>query len=59
MVQISKLQTNINLYELARSLEINSNLLYIEYGSEITKGSNTKNKPRKKLKKYFELHLKW
>jgi len=53
MVQLSKLQTNINLYELARSLETNRHLLYIEYGSEITKGHNPKKKPKKKLKKYF------
>jgi len=51
IVQISKLTTNINLYELANNLCINDKILYIEHGVEITKGYNPKNKPKKKLKK--------
>ena len=51
IVQIGKLTTNINLYELANNLCINDNISYIEHGSEITKGYNPKNKPKKKLKK--------
>ena len=51
IVQIGKLTTNINLYELANNLCINDNISYIEHGSEITKGYKPKNKPKKKLKK--------
>ena len=51
IVQISKLTTNINLYELANNLCINDKISYIEHGVEITKGYNPKNKPKKKLKK--------
>lgn len=51
IVQIGKLTTNINLYELANNLCINDKISYIEHGSEITKGYNPKNKPKKKLKK--------
>ena len=51
IVQIGKLTSNINLYELANNLCINDKILYIEHGTEITKGYNPKNKPKKKLKK--------
>ncbi len=47
MVQLSKITTNINLYELANHLSINNNILYIEHGSIINKGINPKNKPKK------------
>ena len=63
IVQIGKISTNIDLYELANNLVINNNILYIEYGSEISKGDNFKKKTKKekKLKKYFynqvTLHL--
>tara|TARA_B100001094_G_scaffold143988_2_gene139501 strand:+ start:3551 stop:4327 length:777 start_codon:yes stop_codon:yes gene_type:complete len=55
MVQIGKLNTKIVLKSLAESLNINHNILYIEYGSEINKGSNNKKLSKKKLesKKYF------
>ena len=33
IVQISKLTTNINLYELANNLCINDKILYIEHGA--------------------------
>ena len=54
IVQIGKISTNINLFELANNLSINDEILYIEYGSEISKGDNLK-KPKKKEKpkKYF------
>ena len=51
IVQIGKLTTNINLYELANNLCITDKISYIEHGSEITKGYNPKDKPKKKLKK--------
>ena len=63
IVQIGKISSNINLYELAKNLNINDNILYIEYGSEISKGDKFKKitKKEKKLKKYFynqvTLHL--
>ena len=55
MVQIGKLNTQIILKSLAESLNINNNILYIEYGSEINKGFNDKKLSKKKLdsKKYF------
>ena len=46
IVQIGKLTTNINLYELANNLCINDKISYIEHGVEITKGYNPKNKPK-------------
>lgn len=54
MVQIGKLNTNIDLLNLANSLNENKNLLYIEYGDHVSKGDNGK-KPSKKNKsrKYF------
>lgn len=55
MVQIGKLNTNIILKTLAENLDINNNILYIEYGSEINKGNNNKKISDKKraVKKYF------
>lgn len=55
MVQIGKLNTNIILKTLAENLDINNNILYIEYGSEINKGNNNKKISDKKraIKKYF------
>ena len=55
MVQIGKLNTNIILKTLAEKLDINNNILYIEYGSEINKGYNNKKISDKKraIKKYF------
>lgn len=55
MVQIGKLNTNIILKTLAENLDINNNILYIEYGSEINKGTNNKKISDKKraIKKYF------
>lgn len=55
MVQIGKLNTKIILKSLAESLNINENILYVEYGSEINKGLNDKKLSKKKLdsKKYF------
>ena len=42
MVQIGKLNTEINLENLANKLDINKNILYIEYGSLVNKGENNK-----------------
>ena len=55
MVQIGKLNTRIILKILAEKLDINNNILYIEYGSEINKGYNTKkiSDKKKENKKYF------
>ena len=55
MVQIGTLNTQIVLKSLAESLNINQNILYIEYGSEINKGLNDKKISKKKLetKKFF------
>ena len=55
MVQIGKLNTKIILKTLAENLNINDNILYIEYGSEINKGENNKKLSDKKraVKKYF------
>ena len=55
MVQIGELNTKIILKSLAENLNINQNILYIEYGSEINKGLNDKKLSKKKLetKKYF------
>ena len=55
MVQIGKLNTNIILKTLAEKLDVNNNILYIEYGSEINKGINNKKISDKKraIKKYF------
>ena len=55
MVQIGTLNTQIVLKSLAESLNINQNILYIEYGSEINKGHNDKKISKKKLetKKFF------
>jgi len=55
MVQIGKLNTKIILKSLGESLNINENILYVEYGSEINKGLNDKKLSKKKLdsKKYF------
>ena len=55
MVQIGKLNTNIILKNLAENLDINNNILYIEYGSEINKGNNNKkiSDKKKAIKKYF------
>ena len=55
MVQIGKLNTEIDLKNLATNLNINDNILYIEYGSQINKGVNNKKFSKKRLenKKYF------
>ena len=55
MVQIGKLNTKIELSELAKTLETNDNILYIEHGSHISKGVNNKKFSKKKSdnRKYF------
>jgi TATA-box binding protein (TBP) (component of TFIID and TFIIIB) len=55
MVQIGELNTKINLENLAHNLDINKNIYYIEYGSQINKGINTKKFSKKKSesRKYF------
>ena len=55
MVQIGKLNTEINLENLANKLDINKNILYIEYGSLVNKGENNKKFSLKKQasRKYF------
>ena len=59
MVQIGTLNTQIVLKSLAESLNINPNILYIEYGSEINKGLNDKKLSKKnlKLKNTFIINL--
>lgn len=54
MVQIGKLNTNINLLNLGNSLKINHNILYVEYGDHVSSGDDGK-KPLKnnKSRKYF------
>jgi len=54
MVQIGKLNTNIDLLNTANALSINKNVLFVEYGDHVSKGDNGK-KPSKKDKprKYF------
>ncbi len=55
MVQIGRLNTEINLENLASKLDINKNILYVEYGPLINKGENDKKLSKKKQenKKYF------
>ena len=55
MVQIGRLNTEINLENLANKLDINKNILYIEYGSLVNKGVNNKKFSEKKQasRKYF------
>ena len=55
MVQIGKLNTKIDLSNLAKSLETNDNILYIEHGSHINKGVNNKkfSKKKRESRKYF------
>lgn len=55
MVQIGRLNTEINLENLAKKLDINKNILYIEYGSLVNKGLNNKKFSEKKQasRKYF------
>ena len=54
MVQIGKLNTNIDLLNLANALNENNNILYIEYGDHVSKGENGKKPPKKiKPRKYF------
>ena len=55
MVQIGELNTKINLENLAHNLDINKNIYYIEYGSQINKGINNKKFSKKKSesRKYF------
>ena len=61
IVQIGKVSSNINLEELADNLIINDKILYIEFGSRISKGINSKKISKKKIKKFFynqvTLHL--
>lgn len=54
MVQIGKLNTNINLLNLGNLLKINHNILYVEYGDHVSNGDDGK-KPSKtnKTRKYF------
>jgi len=57
MVQIGKIALHetqllaIDLSELAKNLEINENILFIEHGSHISKGLNPKEKAKKKKSK--------
>jgi TATA-box binding protein (TBP) (component of TFIID and TFIIIB) len=55
MVQIGKFASEIHLENLAKSLSINKNILYIEHGSTINKGINNKKISKKKQdnRKYF------
>lgn len=54
MVQIGKLNTNINLLNLGNVLKINHNILYVEYGDHVSNGVNGKKPPKKdKPRKYF------
>jgi len=55
--QLGKINATIELSELAKSLQCNENILYIEHGDAIRKGSDAKKSARKhkkqKPKKYF------
>lgn len=54
MVQIGKLNTNIDLLNAANALNLNNNILFIEYGDHVSKGDNGKKKPKSvKPRKYF------
>lgn len=54
MVQIGKLNTNIDLMNTANSLNINKNILFVEYGDHVSKGDNGKKRPKSdKPRKYF------
>jgi len=55
MVQLGRLNKEINLEKLATNLDVNKNILYIEYGSLINKGINNKkfSEKKKACKKYF------
>ena len=55
MVQIGKLNTQVNLSSLAIALEVNENILYIEHGKMVNKGVNNKKFSKKKSenRKYF------
>jgi|TARA_B110000285_G_scaffold146783_1_gene163828 TATA-box binding protein (TBP) (component of TFIID and TFIIIB) len=55
MVQIGKLNTQVDLSALATALEVNDNILYIEHGKLINKGVNNKKFSKKKSdsRKYF------
>jgi len=55
MVQIGKLNTKVDLTNLAKILEVNDNILYIEHGSHVNKGVNNKKISKKKSenRKYF------
>ena len=55
MVQLGKLNTKIDLSNLSKALETNVNILYIEHGSQISKGVNNKKFSKKKSenRKYF------
>lgn len=62
MVQIGKLNTNIDLLNLANALEINKNIMYIEYGDKVSKGNNGKkisksSKPRKYFYNQLTIHI--
>ena len=52
MVQIGKLNTNIDLLNTANALSINKDVLFVEYGDHVSKGDNGK-KPSKKDKPSF------
>jgi len=53
IVQIGKISTDIVLEELAKGLSINNNILYVEFGSTISKGDRNKKQSKKKERKYF------
>jgi len=55
MVQLGKLNTKIDLSKLSEALETNDNIVYIEHGSQISKGVNNKKFSKKKSenRKYF------
>jgi TATA-box binding protein (TBP) (component of TFIID and TFIIIB) len=46
IVQLGQISSNINLLEFAQALSLSDNILYIEYGSDVTKGESKK-KPKK------------
>lgn len=53
MVQIGKLNSNINLLNLADELKINKDIIYIEYGQQVSKGDEGKKRKDNKPRKYF------
>ena len=62
MDKIGKLNTNIDLLNTANALNVNKNILFVEYGDHVSKGDNDKkpakkNKPRKYFYNQLTIHV--